>query len=88
LVAFSVVALGSGTMSGVAMLLSAGEKVIAIVSSVGHVVFDMARGSAIVFRSVASKFVFESGVTVVFVLSLFVLSLYLFSKLLVRFHRT
>lgn len=88
LVAFSIVALGSGATSVVAAVVSVGDKLLAIASSFGHLVFDIALGSTIVFRSLASKFVFESGAAVIFVLSLFVLSLYLFSRLLVRFHRT
>ena len=63
------------------------EKILAVVVSVGHVIYDLALGLSIVLRSLASNFLFDAaGVTLAF-LALLVLSLYLFSRLL-RFRRT
>lgn len=88
LVLFSVFALGSNAEKTFATSASIPDKFVAVVASIGHLAYDFALGSAIVFRSLASKFVFESGFAVMFFLVLFMLSLYLSSRLLVRFHRT
>jgi anti-sigma factor RsiW len=88
LILFSVFALGSNSEKALAATSSVVEQLIAVVVSVGHVVYHFALGTTIVFRSLASKFVFESGIAVMFFLVLFMLSLYLSSRLLVRFHRT
>ena len=63
------------------------EKVLAIVVSAGHVVYDLALGLSIVLRSLTSSFVFGSEGPVLAFFVLFVLSLYLFSRLL-RLRRT
>jgi anti-sigma factor RsiW len=88
LMIFSFFALGSNADKTLAGMVAIFDKILAVVVSLGHVVYDLALGSAIVFRSLASKFVFESGAAVLFTLVLFVVSLYLVSRLLVRFHRT
>lgn len=88
LISVSLFALGTKTDGVFAASASIAEKVIAVLGSVFHFVYDISLGSAIVFRSLASNFVFESTVGVLFVLVVFVLSLFLFSKLLFRFHRT
>jgi len=88
LVVVSVFALGSSTERTLGAITTVVDKVVAVVESVGHLAYDIALGSAIVFRTLASKFVFDSGAAVVSFLLIFILSLYLFSRLLVRFHRT
>lgn len=88
LIAFSLFALGSNSEKTFAATTTILEKVFAVVASVGHFVYDAALGSAIVFRSLLSKFVLESAAAVTFLLVVFVLSLYIFSRLVVRFHRT
>jgi anti-sigma factor RsiW len=88
LVVFSLFALGSNAEGTFAATTTVLEKVFAVVASAGHFVYDAALGSTIVFRSLLSKFVLESAAGVTFLLIVFVLSLYIFSRLVVRFHRT
>ena len=88
LVAFLLFTLGSNAEKTFAATMTILEKVFAVVASAGHFVYDAALGSAIVFRSLLSKFVLESTAAVTFFLVLFILSLYIFSRLVVRFHRT
>ena len=88
LIAFSLFALGSNAEKTLAATTTILEKVFAVVASAGHFAYDAALGSAIVFRSLLSKFVLESAAAVTFLLVVFVLSLYIFSRLVVRFHRT
>ena len=85
---FTIFALGSSVEKSFSATTAIAEKVFAVVASAGHFIYDIALGAAIVFRSLASNFVFESVTGVLFFLVIFVLSLFSFSKLLVRFHRT
>jgi len=85
---FTIFALGSGVEKSLFAAAAIAEKLFAVAASAGHFIYDIALGSAIVFRSLASNFVFESFTGVLFFLVVFVLSLFSFSKLLVRFHRT
>jgi hypothetical protein len=88
LIAISVLALGSNANRTFAASAAVAEKLIAIVESVLHFIYDISLGSTIVFRSLASNFVFESTLGALLVLVVLVLSLFLFSRLLSRFHRT
>ena len=88
LIAFSFFVLGSNADKTFAATAAVVDKIFAVIASVGHVLYDVALGSAIIFRSLASKFLFESGVTTTAFLALFVLSLYVFSRLMGRFDRT
>lgn len=88
LILFSLFALGSNAEKTISAAGSIIDKVVAVVVSIGHLAYDFALGAAIVFRSLSSKFIFESGFSALFFLVVFMLSLYLSSRLLVRFHRT
>ena len=88
LIVFSLFALGSSAQKSFAAMAAVGNKSFAVAAASLHFVYDIALGSAIVFKSLASSFVFGSTTGVLFLLVVFVLSLFLFSKLLVRFHRT
>lgn len=88
LIIFSMFALGSSAEKTFTATTAIFEKLLAVVLSVGHLVYDIALGSAIIFRTLASKFLFESGTSVLALLALFALSLYLVSRLVVRAHRT
>ncbi len=88
LIIISLFALGSNAEKTFVAAAAIADKVFAVLASAGHFFYDVALGSAIIFRSLASKFLFESGASVLAFLALFVLSLYVFSRLLVRFHRT
>lgn len=88
LVAFSLFALGSGAEKTFAATGAVLEKMFAVISSIGHLAYDIALGVAIIFRTLASNFLFESGATAFVFLALVIASLYLFSRLLVRLHRT
>jgi hypothetical protein len=83
-----LVALGSNAESTFAAGTAAAEKVFAVALSAWHVVYDIALGSTMVFRSLASAFLFDSTAAVGLVLGLFVLSLFIFSRLLGDFRRT
>ena len=88
LVLLSVIALGSNTESTFAALTAIAETFFVVAEWAWHFVYDIALGSTIVFRSLASAFVFDSAVAIALVLGLFVLSLYVFSRLLYGFRRT
>lgn len=88
LAVFSLFALGSSAEKTFAAAAAIGEKFFAVGASAAHFVYDISLGSAIVFRSLASNFVFESAAGILFLMAVFVLSLVLFSRLMVRFHRT
>jgi anti-sigma factor RsiW len=88
LIAFSILGLGTNAESSFAAAAPVAEKLVAVVESATHFVYNLAFGSTVVFKSLATKFVFESAVTVSLVLVVFVLSLYIFSRLLTRIHRT
>ena len=88
LILFSVFALGSSAGKTFVATAAIIEKFLAVVTSAGHLVYDIALGSAIIFRSLASKFLFDSVGTGLVLLVLAVLSLFLFSRVVMRFHRT
>jgi anti-sigma factor RsiW len=88
LLVFSLFALGSSTEKTFLATAAVFDKVIAVVTAVGHLAYDIALGAAIIFRSLASKFLFDSAGTAVIILALAALSLYLFSRRPVRFRRT
>jgi hypothetical protein len=88
LIVFSLFALGSSGEKTFLAMAAIIEKFLAVITSVGHLVYDLALGSAIIFRTLASKFLFESGTSGFVFLALVVVSLYLFSRLVVRVNRT
>jgi anti-sigma factor RsiW len=88
LILFSLIALGSTAGKTFAATASVAEKLFAVAAAAGHLAYDVALGAAIILRSLASNFLFDSGGTVLVSLVLVVLSLYLFSRLVVRLHRT
>ncbi len=88
LVVLSVIALGSNTEPAFAAATAIAETFFVVAEWAWHFVYDIALGSTIVFRSLASAFLFDSAVAIALVLGLFVLSLYVFSRLLYGFRRT
>ena len=87
LVLFSMVALGGKAEGALIAAATIVEKLLAVVVSIWHVIYDLALGLSIVLRSLATNFLFESGGPALAFFAVFVLSLYLFSRLL-RFRRT
>jgi anti-sigma factor RsiW len=87
LIVFSLFALGSSAERSFIAATAIIEKLVAVVVSVGHVIYDVALGFSIVLKSLASNFLFGSGGLALVFFAVFVLSLYLFSRLL-RFRRT
>jgi anti-sigma factor RsiW len=87
LLLFSLFALGSTTERSLAVIATVIDKLLAVVTSGWHVIYDLGLGSSIVLRSLASNFFFGSGGTALAFFALLVLSLYLFSRLL-RLRRT
>ncbi|MEO7658419.1 MAG: zf-HC2 domain-containing protein [Pyrinomonadaceae bacterium] len=88
LILFSLFGLGSNAERSFAAATGIAEKFLVLTGSVLHFAYDIALGSAIVFKSLALGFVFDSNAIFAFVLLLLVLSLYLFSRLLGEFRRT
>ncbi len=88
LIVFSLFALGSGVEKAFLGLARIVEKVFAVAAVAGHFVYDIAFGSVVVSRSLAASLVFESSSAVALSLAVFVVSLFAFSRLLSRFHRT
>lgn len=88
LIMFSLFGLGSNAERSLAAAGVIAEKFLVLIGSIGHLAYDIALGLAIVFKSLALGFVFDSNAIFAFVLLLLVLSLYLFSRLLGEFRRT
>jgi anti-sigma factor RsiW len=88
LIVFAAFTLGGNLGAALVAATSVAEKFVAVAVSVGHFCFDIALGSVIVFRSLVTGLIFESGITAAIFLLVFVMSLLLSSRLLVRFHRT
>ena len=82
------VLVGTNTESTFMAVTSLAETFLAIAGSVWNFIYGVALASTIVFRSLASAFVFNSNATIAFVIALFVVSLYVFSRLLGGFRRT
>ena len=87
LIVVSLFALGSSAEKTFIAMAVIVDQFLAVIASLGHLGYDLALGSAIIFRTLTSKLLFESGISMVVYLALFLLSLYSFSRLLVRFHR-
>jgi len=87
LILFSLLTLGSNTERVLLTSATVIEKLLAIVTSAGHVMYDLALGLSIVLRSLTSSFFVQPEGSVLTFFVLFVLSLYLFSRLL-RLRRT
>jgi hypothetical protein len=88
LIVFSFFALGSGAGKTLAAATAVLDKMLAVIESVAHLFYDIALGSTIVLRSLASTFLFGSGVMTIVTLVAIGVSLYLFSRLLARLRRT
>jgi len=88
LILLSVIALGSNTDSAFAAVTAIADTFFVVAEWAWHFVYDIALGSTIVFRSLASAFLFDSAVAIGLLLALFVLSLYVSSRLLYGFRRT
>ena len=79
---------GINTESTFIAIRSLAETFLAIGGSVWNFIYGIAFASTIVSRSLASAFLFNSNATIAFVIALFVVSLYVFSRLLGGFRRT
>ena len=88
LLLLSLLALGGNAQAAFSMATAVLEKTYVLAASATHLAYDLAFGSTVVFRSLATTFVFESVTAITVLLVLFVLSLYLFSRLLIHFDRT
>jgi anti-sigma factor RsiW len=88
LIVFSLFALGSSAEKTFVATAAIFETLVAVALSAGHLLYDVALGSAIIFKTLTSKFLLGSGLSMLVFLALFILSLYLFSRLLVRARRT
>ncbi len=88
LLVFSIFALGGNAERAIATSVSVAEKLFAVVAAVGHFVYDVALGCAIVLRSLVSSLLLGSATGGFVFILILVLSLWFFSRLLVRFDRT
>jgi hypothetical protein len=79
--------MGSSAERSIAAASTVTEKTLAIAISIGHIFYDIALGSVFVFKSLASAFVFGSSWGTAGFLLLFIMSLFLSSRLLLRFYR-
>ena len=82
------VLVGTNTESTFVAATSLAETFLAVAGSVWNFIYGVALASTIVSRSLVSAFVFNSNATIAFVIALFVVSLYVFSRLLGGFRRT
>ncbi len=88
LIFVSFFALGSNAERAVATTVSVAEKLFAVVAAAGHFVYDVALGCSIVLRSLVSSLLLGSATGGIVFILILVLSLWFFSRLLVRFDRT
>ncbi len=88
LVALALLALGSNAENAFIAGGAVAGKVVAVVVASGHFIYDIALGTTVVSRSLASSLVFGSSTAISLFLFVLVLSLFVFSRLLVRFHRS
>lgn len=60
----------------------------ALINFLGHALYDAGAGLAVITRGISGHLVFESRATSIFVLLLFVSSLFMLRRLIARYHRT
>jgi predicted anti-sigma-YlaC factor YlaD len=60
----------------------------ALINFLGHALYDAGAGLAVITRGIGGHLVFESRATSIFVLLLFVSSLYMLRRLIAKYHRT
>ena len=87
---FLLVLLGLGEEAGTVLTTFAkfGEQFMAVGGFVAHLFYDISVGIAVILRSLSNQFVFNSALSAAFIIVLFLLSLLMVSRLVVRFNRT
>lgn len=83
---FLLVAFGLGAESSktIGIITAVGERIFAVGSFFAHLISDVTVAFTVILRSICLQFVFKSSLTVVLTVGSFLLSLYLFSRLLSR----
>jgi len=87
LILFILFAFGAGAGKEFGGFSSVVEQIAAVGSFFGHIIYAFGVGSIIVLRSVAAQFAFGPGLSVL-VTGMFVLSLLIFSRYMLRIRRT
>jgi hypothetical protein len=83
-----LIGLGGETENVLAGLGKFGEQVLAVLSFVGHFIYDFAIGIAIILRSLSRQFVSGSGFSFGLMFVLFMLSAIILSRVVFRFNRS
>lgn len=63
------------------------EQIFAVAGFASHLIYDVSIGTAVILRSLGSQFVNNSMIVFVFPVALLCISLFAFSRLIVRYHR-
>lgn len=82
-----ILGLGSETETVLNTFTKFGEQVLAVGGFVFHLIYDFAFAAAIILRSLSHQIVFNSAVSVAFLVMFFVISLFALSRLIVRCNR-
>lgn len=85
---FVLFALGSdagNVFGGIARMF---EQVLAVAGLIGHLLFNITMGTAVILKSLTSQFVSGSSIAFVMLAGLFALCLLVFSRLMFRYNRT
>ncbi len=79
--------LGGETETVLNSFVEFGEQVLAVGGFVFHLIYDFAFATAIILRSLSHQIIFNSAVSVAFLVMFFVISLFALSRLIVRYNR-
>jgi anti-sigma factor RsiW len=87
LLVFALFTLGTDAAPIISVLNSIGSKIAVVTGSVFHVLFDVALGVAIIFRSLGTNLVSGSPASLISLATVVLVSLLFLSRLLLRPHR-
>ena len=83
-----ILGLGSETESVLHTFGKFGDQILAVGGFVFHLIYDFAIGTTIILRSLSHQVVFNSVVSVAFLVIFFVISMFALSRLIVRYNRS
>lgn len=63
------------------------EQILAVGALIFHLVYDISFGAIVILRSLSNQFIFSSIASIAFLLILFLISLIMVSRLVIRFNR-
>ena len=64
-----------------------GDQFLAVIGFAFHLIYDIAIGTAIILRSISRLVIFDSNVSIVFLIGILFVCLITFSRFIIRFNR-